>query len=46
MVKLKLDENFSSYLAEKLREKGWDAESVWEEQLSGALDETIYQKMH
>lgn len=44
MVKLKLDENFSSYLSEKLRNAGWDAESVWEEKLSGAPDEIIYEK--
>ena len=44
MVKLKLDENFSRYLSEKLRNAGWDAESVWEEQLSGAPDEIIYEK--
>lgn len=44
MVKLKLDENFSSYLSGRLRDAGFDAESVWEEQLSGASDDIIYKK--
>lgn len=44
MFRLKLDENFSSHLSEKLREAGINAESVWEEQLSGASDDVIYQK--
>lgn len=44
MVKLKLDENFSSYLSGRLRDAGFDVESVWEEQLSGASDDIIYKK--
>jgi predicted nuclease of predicted toxin-antitoxin system len=44
MIRLKLDENFPSSLSEWLRQKGSDAESVFEENLSGADDEAIYFK--
>lgn len=44
MIRLKLDENFPSSLSEWLRQKGSDAESVFEENLSGADDEAIYSK--
>jgi len=42
MVRMKLDENFSSSLCELLRRKGVDAESILEEGLCGVDDETLF----
>ena len=44
MVRLKLDENFASSLSEFLRNKGFDAESVVEEGLSGTYDEMLFSR--
>ena len=44
MMRIKLDENFSTTLAEFLRQNGFDAESVLEEGLSGAADEDLFSK--
>ena len=41
--RIKLDENFSPYLAETFRAAGHDAHSVLEENLSGSDDLIIYQ---
>lgn len=42
MIRLKLDENFPASFSAFLREKGFDAESVKEEELSGTDDENLY----
>jgi len=44
MVALKLDENFSPYLAEIFTQAGHDAETVLGENLSGEPDEVIYEQ--
>jgi predicted nuclease of predicted toxin-antitoxin system len=44
MMRIKLDENFSTALVELLRKNGFYAESVLEERLSGAADEDLYAK--
>ena len=43
MLQLKLDENFSPYLADIFIQAGFDAETVLGENLSGSPDEIIYQ---
>lgn len=43
MIRFKLDENFSPSLTSLFQKSGYDAESVLEEKLSGASDETIHQ---
>jgi len=42
-MRLKLDENFDVRLAPLLRDEGFDVDTVRDESLSGARDETIYQ---
>jgi predicted nuclease of predicted toxin-antitoxin system len=41
-VRLKLDENMDVRLAELLNERGFEADTVLDEDLSGAPDATIY----
>ncbi len=43
MMRFKLDENFSPSLTALFHESGYDAHSVFEEQLSGSKDENINQ---
>lgn len=43
MLRFKLDENFSSSLTELFTAHNYDAESVLDEQLSGAPDSDIYE---
>jgi predicted nuclease of predicted toxin-antitoxin system len=44
-VKLKTDENLPVEAAEILRDVGFDAESVWDEGLSGAEDQSIAHRL-
>ena len=44
-MKLKIDENLPVEAAEILREVGFDAESVWDEGLSGAEDQSIANRL-
>jgi predicted nuclease of predicted toxin-antitoxin system len=45
MVKLKLDENFSPYLAKLFIDAGFDTETVLSENLSGAADDFLFEKI-
>ncbi|MCB0610963.1 MAG: DUF5615 family PIN-like protein [Lewinellaceae bacterium] len=42
MLRFKLDENFSPSLTLKFKKRGFDAESVLDEKLSGSPDEDIF----
>lgn len=45
-MKFKLDENLPLEVAFQLRELGFDAETVWDEHLSGADDQTVSNRAH
>lgn len=42
-MKFKLDENFGTRTQNLFRQAGYDVHSVWEEGLSGASDQTLYE---
>lgn len=45
MLKLKLDENFSHSLTQLFLDAGFDTHSVLDENLSGATDDFLFQKI-
>ncbi len=45
MLKLKLDENFSPQLSSLFESAGFDTETVLSEQLSGASDDVLFEKI-